>query len=252
MAEQQPMRDVRGGRSSGDGDGSAGAPGNAPKPSIPEDGAPGNGHGPEETPFRVHLREDHAAIARLADDLLPALIAKLTASGLGEIEVREGGWKARLRKPDGVTASEKGRHAGWSASTTQASGVHAGHAHAAGRGPAEGPRRPCDEEDEAPPPDPKRAMVTSPAVGIYHPRRDLTVGMRVRAGDKIGTVDVLGIREEVASPVDGVVGASLVESGDAVEYGQELVRIELPGRPVSVPEDDAVAVAPGLDAGPEA
>jgi biotin carboxyl carrier protein len=38
---------------------------------------------------------------------------------------------------------------------------------------------------------------------------------------------MLGIAQEVVSPVDGVVGASLVEAGDAVEYGQELVAIEL-------------------------
>ena len=32
--------------------------------------------------------------------------------------------------------------------------------------------------------------------------------------------------QEVVAPMDGVVGASLAESGDAVEYGQELVVIE--------------------------
>ena len=50
----------------------------------------------------------------------------------------------------------------------------------------------------------------------------------VRAGDRLGTVDVLGVREDVVAPVDGVVGLSLAEAGEAVEYGQELVRIELP------------------------
>jgi pyruvate/2-oxoglutarate dehydrogenase complex dihydrolipoamide acyltransferase (E2) component len=51
--------------------------------------------------------------------------------------------------------------------------------------------------------------------------------MRVRAGDRIGTVDVLGVREDVIAPVDGVIGSSLAEAGEAVEYGQELIRIEL-------------------------
>jgi biotin carboxyl carrier protein len=37
---------------------------------------------------------------------------------------------------------------------------------------------------------------------------------------------MLGIAQEVVSPVDGIVGASLVEPGDAVEYGQELIVIE--------------------------
>ncbi len=38
-------------------------------------------------------------ILRLADDLLPALIARLDASGLGELEVRTAAWRIRLRKP---------------------------------------------------------------------------------------------------------------------------------------------------------
>jgi pyruvate/2-oxoglutarate dehydrogenase complex dihydrolipoamide acyltransferase (E2) component len=37
---------------------------------------------------------------------------------------------------------------------------------------------------------------------------------------------MLGIGQEVVAPVDGIVGASLVDAGDAVEYGQELLVIE--------------------------
>jgi pyruvate/2-oxoglutarate dehydrogenase complex dihydrolipoamide acyltransferase (E2) component len=37
---------------------------------------------------------------------------------------------------------------------------------------------------------------------------------------------MLGIPQEVVAPIDGIVGASLVEPGQAVEYGQELVIIE--------------------------
>ena len=55
-------------------------------------------------------------------------------------------------------------------------------------------------------------------------------GTRVRAGDRLGYVDVLGVRQEVVAPVDGVVGRELVEAGDAVEYGQELIVIELATR----------------------
>jgi len=48
----------------------------------------------------------------------------------------------------------------------------------------------------------------------------------VRSGDRLGSVDMLGVAQEVVAPTDGVVGASLVEAGDAVEYGQELILIE--------------------------
>ncbi len=37
---------------------------------------------------------------------------------------------------------------------------------------------------------------------------------------------MLGVPQEVVTPTDGVVGASLAEGGDAVEYGQDLVVIE--------------------------
>jgi biotin carboxyl carrier protein len=174
----------------------------------------------------LRMQRDHEAIGRLAEDLLPALIAKLAASGLGEIEVREGGWKARLRMP--ATTEEARRNA------AKAADGHAVHGHAAVRGagvhgrPEDHDRRSHAEEEAAE--EPGRIVAKSPAVGVYNPRRDLTVGMRVRSGDRIGTVDVLGVNQDVVAPVDGVIGSSLAEAGEAVEYGQELVRIELPER----------------------
>ena len=62
---------------------------------------------------------DHAAIDALADELIPALIAKLGASGLGEIEVREGSWKVRLRRPADGVPGPQGRRAGRSAAAAQ-------------------------------------------------------------------------------------------------------------------------------------
>ena len=79
--------------------------------------------------------------------------------------------------------------------------------------------------------DPFRAMATSPAVGFYQPRPGIVPGSRVRAGDPIGSIDVLGVPTEVVAPADGIVGASLVDTGEAVEYGQELVWIELLSAP---------------------
>jgi pyruvate/2-oxoglutarate dehydrogenase complex dihydrolipoamide acyltransferase (E2) component len=101
-----------------------------------------------------------------------------------------------------------------------------------------------------------RAVATSPAVGYFQPRSEISSGTRVRAGDRLGIVDVLGVPQDVVSPVDGIVGASLVESGEAVEYGQELIRIELAsvrsardaaaGDPATV-DPDRDAVMPGTD-----
>jgi biotin carboxyl carrier protein len=73
-------------------------------------------------------------------------------------------------------------------------------------------------------------MARSPAVGYFGPRPDLAVGLAVRAGDGLGHVEVLGLGQDVLARVDGIVGDILVESGQAVEYGQDLIRIDSLGR----------------------
>lgn len=194
---------------------------------------------------------DHAVIEQLADDLLPALVAKLAATGLGEIEVREGPWRLRVRRP-APDGTDRGRRTADGASRSQPG--HAGHGHPpagfeghrsarearpgavashSGNGSAPqltavGPGQERDP-DTAPhaAPRPGEAIATSPAVGVYQPRASATPGTRVRAGDRVGAVDMLGIAQEVVAPADGLIGASLVEPGQAVEYGQELVVIEL-------------------------
>lgn len=187
---------------------------------------------------------DHDAIERLASELLPALIAKLAAARLGELEVREGRWKVRLRRP--VDGSGSARRTSDGAARAQPG--HAGHGHApaafeghrsarpaGGAGhstngsspPSLAPVGPGLDRGRGSRPDPHRAVVTSPAVGIFRPRTDLAAGSRVRAGDRVGSIDMLGVPHEVIAPADGIVGASLAETGQAVEYGQDLVLIEL-------------------------
>jgi len=185
---------------------------------------------------------DHAGIARLAEELLPALIAKLGTTHLGELEVREGDWHVRLRRPYG-TAPGEGRRASDKASRTQPG--HEGHGHGraapegqrtaragggasgitAGTGAASASTNGTGSDDV--PPDRSRSIATSPAVGIFKPGSRAASGTRVRAGDSLGTVDVLGVPQDVPAPVDGIVGSTLVEAGMAVEYGQDLIRIEL-------------------------
>jgi biotin carboxyl carrier protein len=166
---------------------------------------------------------DHAAIDRLSDELLPALIAKLGATGLGELEVREGNWRVRLRRPATAGAGSRDRRASDRSGADRASErtherLPRAHHHVEPAGPARGNTG---------------SVATSPAVGVYQPRKDLTAGARVRAGDRLGAVDMLGIAQEVVSPVDGIVGVSLVEPGDAVEYGQELIVIDFSPVPMS-------------------
>ena len=152
--------------------------------------------------------EARATIARLAAEVVPALIERLTKSDLGELEVRENGWRIRLRRPvaDGAAAAAQ-------PAQRQPHPVMAGGVGSAVSG-ASTPR------------DALRGVVASPAVGYFAPRGGVEVGSRLRSGDPLGYVDVLGVRQEVVSPIDGSLRAFEVESGQAVEYGQPIARVE--------------------------
>jgi biotin carboxyl carrier protein len=202
-------------------------------------------------------RADHKAIGKLTDDLLPALMAKLGSTNLGELEVREGDWHVRLRRPYGVgpgegrratdrpsraqpgheghghgRAAPEGRARSGGASTGGPSGATAGSGAASassngtgaprsGGGSGPGSSSGGDGADRS------RTVATSPAVGIFQPGARAASGTKVRAGDSLGTVNVIGVPQDVLAPVDGIIGSTLVEGGTAVEYGQELIRIEL-------------------------
>ena len=182
---------------------------------------------------------DHAAISASIDELLPALIAKLGSTGLAELEVREDALRVRLRRPADGTLMHDRRASDRAARGDRSRGAAAnvGPAHAPGLTPVGPGREGRDGRDGrdgrtigdghvGAHRDELRAVATSPAVGIYHPRSEARGGAKVRAGDRLGTVDMLGVPQEVVAPTDGLIGASLVEAGDAVEYGQELVVIE--------------------------
>jgi biotin carboxyl carrier protein len=228
-------------------------------PNDPRPKAPGPA---EDTLAEDTLAEDtladHAAIERLADDLVPALVAKLQATGLGEIEVREGSWRVRLRSPGTATApaattstrrsaDRGGRGQPGHVAHGQGPSVLGDHTlkgSTNGTQPGLAPVGPGRERHRGTGRDgggrggtvgtDRRVVATSPAVGVFQPSRDVTRGSRVRAGDRIGSVDVLGVAEEVVAPADAIVGATLVESGEAVEYGQPLVELDRIGPDTAV------------------
>jgi len=166
---------------------------------------------------------DHAGLARLSETLVPALVTKLNASGLGELEVREGDWRVRLRRPSGAAGARRpdrpriGSH-GPTAAPAHAAGAVSGQA--ATRAAAEAPASL------------ERVPATSPAVGVF--RAVSGVGAKVRAGDRIAIVDLLGIPQDVVAPIDGIIAEILAEAGDAVEYGESVAMVEAaPGAPAS-------------------
>jgi oxaloacetate decarboxylase alpha subunit len=164
----------------------------------------------------------------LTGDILPALIARLRASRLAELEVRSAGWRVRLRRD--LRAPRR-----------------------AGRGQA------SDGPAGSTPGAPELGEAASPAVGYFTPAPGLAVGQAVAAGDTLGSVDVLGIDQDVSAPIGGIVSAVLAESGQAVEYGQVLIEIDpladdaggedAPGA-TQPATSDAAAAAPPQD-GPE-
>lgn len=151
----------------------------------------------------------HEQLSRVADDVLPRVISRFSASNLGELEISHNGWRVRLRRDVqtvGTSVPERatdGRRAVGPGGTTAAA-----------------PPPPAHESD------PKRVVVTSPAVGYFQPAENRDVGRSVRSGDTLGHVDVLGVRNDVVASADGLIGRVLIEPGQAVEYGQPLVRID--------------------------
>jgi biotin carboxyl carrier protein len=151
---------------------------------------------------------DHASLARLSETLVPALAAKLSASGLGELEIHEGDWRIRLRRPSQ---------------------------------PGPVPRRAERGRPSAPARPGARPVATASAVGVVKPVAQ--VGARVRAGDRIATVDLLGIPQDVVAPMDGTVVEVFVAAGQAVEYGEQIAAIEAPTPLRDEDDDDGPEVA---------
>jgi acetyl-CoA carboxylase biotin carboxyl carrier protein len=151
--------------------------------------------------------DERATIARLTDEVVPTLIERLTKSDLGEIEVRQDGWRVRLRRGPGETVTP------------------AAHAHATQPQPHK-PAAVAHAADAQPRREPVRGHISSPAVGYFTPRDGIAVGSKLRKGDLIGVIDMLGVRQDVVSPSDGVLRELDVESGQAVEYGQPIGRVE--------------------------
>ncbi|MBI4213164.1 MAG: hypothetical protein HY534_02545 [Chloroflexi bacterium] len=88
---------------------------------------------------------------------------------------------------------------------------------------------PSVPEPAAAKPDDEAALVKSAHVGYFHRPDDgafPAIGEALAAGARIGEVEVLGIRNPVTAPVDGILIEVLVEDDEPVEYGQILAVIQ--------------------------
>lgn len=141
-------------------------------------------------------------VAHAASELVPQLSERLAQLGLGEIELRQGDLRIRVKKAlDGVpppAAAKPG--AIHQAAASDRVGVMAGGPSAHG--------------------------VTSPAVGFLVYADGLGPGLPVDKGDELGHVEMLGVRHDVRAPRRGTVRNLVTEAGEAVEYGQLLIELE--------------------------
>jgi acetyl-CoA carboxylase biotin carboxyl carrier protein len=193
-------------------------------------------------------KADHASLARLAESLVPALVQKLASSGLGELEVQEGDWRIRLRRapaspaPATRRSSERPRLGGHLDRDGRARDAVGGTAPTPGAAAAAAARAgfPAGASPSPDGHEPRRSVVTSPAVGVFRP--EATPGRAVRAGDRIGTVDLLGIPQDVIAPIDGRLVEVFAPAGEAVEYGEEVAAIEAEAVDATV---DPAPPAPG-------
>ena len=135
-----------------------------------------------------------SGLASLTEDVLPALIARLRASRLGELEVRTDAWRIRLRRDPKAAVR-----------------------------PSASAKAAADDEAQ---PELNGSVARSNAVGYFTPSPGLALGQTVQAGDVLGVIDVLGVAQEVGAPQDGIIANVMVEDGQAVEYGQALAEID--------------------------
>lgn len=76
------------------------------------------------------------------------------------------------------------------------------------------------------------AYITSPLVGTFYAASApdkapfVTVGQRVNKGDVVFIIESMKVMNEVLAECDGIVAEILVENGEPVEFGQNVLRIE--------------------------
>jgi hypothetical protein len=80
-------------------------------------------------------------------------------------------------------------------------------------------------------------------------RRVAALGTRLRSGDRIGVVDLLGIPQDVVSPIDGILVDLTAETGDPVEYGEEVAVVAEPAAPRAATDEEGSETA-GADGEP--
>ncbi len=146
------------------------------------------------------------------------LVELMKEHDLAEIDLRQADQRIRLRRgaeplvATGTQAAQAPSHAAMSAPAAAPTGIPAASAPAAG--------------DEA-----GALVIKSPMVGTFYASPNPESAPFVKVGDHVGPETVVCIIEamkvfnQVPAEVAGQITAVLVDTGEAVEYGQPLFRV---------------------------
>ena len=152
---------------------------------------------------------------------LKTLIELVQESGIAELEVTEGEERVRITRTVANAPQPFMQYA--------APMMHAMQPSPAMAAPLAAPiAAPVAE----PVPEPAGHIVKSPMVGTFYrsaapgAKPFAEVGSTINVGDTICIIEAMKLMNEIEADKSGVIKAVLVESGNAVEYGQPLFTIE--------------------------
>ena len=141
---------------------------------------------------------------------LKTLIELVESSGIAELEISEGEERVRITRTSSSVMQQS------YAAPQQI--VTAGAPSPAGAAVAEPPK----------PAAPEGHVVKSPMVGSFYrspspgAKPFVEVGQNITAGETLCIIEAMKLLNEIEADQSGVIKAILVESGQAVEYGQPL------------------------------
>ena len=153
---------------------------------------------------------------------LKTLIELVQESGIAELEVTEGEEKVRITRTVANTMQPVMQYAAPMMAAMPAAAPMAAPVAAA----------PAAAAPAAAPAEPEGHAVKSPMVGTFYrssapgAKPFVEVGSTVSVGETLCIIEAMKLMNEIESDKAGVVKAVLVESGQAVEYGQPMFVIE--------------------------
>lgn len=145
---------------------------------------------------------------------LKTLIDLVAESTIAELEVSEGDSKVRIVKNLGTSAPQ-----------IQYVPIHM-------PAPVAAPAVAAPLAADVAPPEPEGNLVKAPMVGTFYraPGPDkpayVEIGQAVKSAEPICIIEAMKLLNEIEAGFDGVIKEILVESGQPVEFGQPLFRIE--------------------------